>query len=517
MTSGSDPIAEFGRSLEAIPRGSGAEAQIELLLGRMSPRRADLLRRMAIPHTVCTEIMRVLVPELDAPRANGLFSEFARLSILSVADDELLMHDAARQYLVGWWLSEDRRADFRETSLRLTRYYRNSSTAAPTAERPRFNREAIFHAIGADPEDGFPQFEQTFRRERYRYALSECARLIRLVREYGMLLSPEQRLWLEYHDGKLLTDLYSYPEAEEKLQGILRAAAVPAELEIRVLYRLGLLNNERRAWRDSIDYLRRSVRSAAFGSVDPQMVHRILDALGTALREGQEINEAETVLNEELKLAKRLGDDSALARSYNSIGLLHRKRNDALPAIEAFEKSLAHLQKRNEHFKLAQVYNNLGLAWADKGDWRKSEEFLRRSFEIERSAGDTRRQATALANLFRVYATQGKLDEAFNAADDAIRLSIQIHDWFSAAAAKRSKARVLRRQGRIDEARKEFNDAAALFQRAGLTSEQSAVDAERERLGTKVKLPWYARIAVGLAILFGVVVLISIVIVLGAS
>ncbi len=250
--------------------------------------------------------------------------------------------------------------------------------------------------------------------------------------------------------------------------------------------------------------------SKAFGSLDPQIDHRILDALGTALRESQKTNEAESVLNEALALAEQLNNDLALARSYNNIGLLHRKRNDAGLAIDVFEKSLSCLERRNEHFKLAQVYNNLGLAWADKGDWNKSEDFLKKSFEIERSAGDTRRQATALTNLFRVYTTQSKLDEAFKAADDAIILSLRIHDWFSAAVTKRSKARVLRRQDRIVEARKELTDAAALFQNAGLVSEQKAVEAELERLGKKAKLPWYARVVVGIGIILGAIVVVSI-------
>ena len=55
-----------------------------------------------------------------------------------------------------------------------------------------------------------------------------------------------------------------------------------------------------------------------------------------------------------------------------------------------------------------------------------------------------------------------------------------------------------------------------MFQKAGLASEQIAVDSERERLDKKAQWPWYARLAVGFWILFGALFVIAILIVVVA-
>jgi tetratricopeptide (TPR) repeat protein len=346
--------------------------------------------------------------------------------------------------------------------------------------------------IGADQPRGFSEFGKAFREERYRYSLSGCQTLITLVHDYDPVLEPIRRAWLAYHEAKILIDLRHWEDAKKRLNSVLSDDAITPGLRARALFRLGNLHSQQREWDAAVEFFLAALEiSENFEEAHDQR-HRILDGLATAHRETDDLKEAQRRLNESIALAEAIEDLSALAKSYHSLGALQQKRGDAKAAIESFQKSLEYLTRNNERFRKAQLYSNLGQAYADMADWEESRKYLEESLAIEQEAGDTLGQATAMARIARVDAALGKEAEGFDLVDRSVDLFIQIHDWYGAAIVKRNKARYLRGKRRLEEARKEFDEAIALFGQAKAPKKVEATKEERDALGIKRRLPWYA-------------------------
>jgi tetratricopeptide (TPR) repeat protein len=503
VTGNTDRLAEFSRLFDDMPEGAGAG--VELLIRKLGKLRGGMLRKLAITHSADAAILRVLDSTLPEDKVEDLIANFARLSFLSVIDDRLVMHDEVRSYLLNWWRQDANRQEYAKVSEWLASYFTNLSEGLDGVTQAEALRRAIYHRIGADPDRGFAEFERRFRSGRYRHAMGECASLISMVGEHKAIFTSTQRLWFKYHKAKLLVDTYRFTDAEKKYTDILSAERIPEELETRVLFRMGTLFGERQVWNKAIDFYNRALGQTSLDASEIELRQRILDGLATALRETNQLEEAETVLDQSLSIAEQAGNDWVLARCHNGFGLLHSKRGDAKLAIESFNKSLTYLERNKEWYRQAQVYNNLGLAWGDLGDWEKSKDYLERSQEIEQQAGDNRRRARTLANLVRVHVTLGETEKGFALANEAVALLIQVHDWYEAGRIKQSMARVLRRQDKIQQARKEFTEAADLFSKADTEKDRQGVEEEIQRLERKKGMPWYA----WLAIVVGALVLIS--------
>ncbi len=503
---------DFIKALKEVPRG--IDSSIEFLINAVDPHDGYMLRLSSIPHQFNPSILQVLDTNLTAKAAQNICENFAGLSIVIPSGGEMQLHDDAREYLFNWWLNPSQIETFCRVSANLKEYYEQISESATGFDKIAAHQQAIFHHVGADQKAGFEAFEKAYRASRYRFALNECEALIKLLHEYDSVLNLSQKQWLAYHEGKLNIEYRKWEKAKSLFNSILEAETSLA-LRARSLFRLGVLNSAQRQWDPAISKYSQALNLVRKYPEVRDQEHRVLEGLANAYRERNDLNQAEKLINESIHLAIENEDLSALASSYNSMGILHRLRGDAKLAIEYFEKCIECLNQFEEEFRKAQVYNNIGLAYADLAQWAESQKYLESSLELERKAGDTAGQAKALANLGRVYLSQGDETRAFGVAEESAELSIQIHDWYHAAVVKRAKARVLRRSDRNEEARKYYVESIALFKKANEIEEAEATIEEQERLGKKKRLPWYAWVSIVLASLIFLIILIVIIIVIG--
>ncbi len=107
------------------------------------------------------------------------------------------------------------------------------------------------------------------------------------------------------------------------------------------------------------------------------------------------------------------GDDTAMrARTYVSIGDVHRLRSRIERAREAYQQALELFARTPDRGGEALAANNLGWAHKQLREVGEALRHYRRALELWRELGDREALATALHNLGWAYAYQGKTARA---------------------------------------------------------------------------------------------------------
>jgi tetratricopeptide (TPR) repeat protein len=493
-------IEQFLAEMNAVAAKPGGET--ELVLRALEPHAAELLRRAAIPHEFHSELLRVLDPGIDAEEAESLTKQFLTLSMVTPTGDTLQIHDTARRALLAQWFEPERMGGFRALSARLAGYYAEREGTVGGLAQIEARRQRVYHLIGADPDQGISALEDVAGGH---LAPSERETLIKLTHEYDTLLTAEQRTHVSYLEARLNADLHRLDDAEKILLQLLRDPAMDPILRREVMCRLGNVFRDQRMWDSAADMYQQSLAAARLAG-DRASEHELQDAMATLLREAGRLDEAQALLSTLIATAP---DPSEAARHYNSLGTLLIRRGDAMPAIEALEKSRSLLLAAGASFRVAQVANNLGLAYAMLANWKESQVYLEEALRVERNRGDTIAQGKALLNLVPVYAALGQQEKTLKAADEATALFAQLHDWYDAGLAQRSKARLLRRMGRGAEMLHAVGEAISYFRLAGLPDEAEVTKQEVDEL--QRRLPWFTWVALGVLGLLVAALIVAIV------
>jgi tetratricopeptide (TPR) repeat protein len=495
-----DPLGEFRRRMGTMAVAPGDSA--ELLLEVMDASAAKLLRLCAIPHRFDPDVLETLAPGFERSEIQNHCEDFSRLSFVSADADGWSLHDGVRRHFFSQWLKPRLAEEFAAASARLADFFKLRIEGSRGGEAETARWRHMFHLIGANKESGFREFELLLRRARHSRLYSECSRLVRLVHEYDGFLGSRCRLWLTYHEAKLSADLRDLVQAETGYKDVLNDPDSSPEQRSAAHVRLGYVYNQRRSWDDTIRCYERGLALAESAETMRHTLPRILHDLGAAYRDKGDLAHAEVLLKRSVGLAQEQHNLSSLALAYNSLGTLALKRRDVAAAVAAFEKSVDALVRNEDLFRTAQVYNNLGLAYADLPDWTRSGEYFRKSLEIKSKAGDTLGQAFALSNMARVQASQGNLQAAIDSSTRAIDLFTEMRDSDDAALIKHNRGKLFRRMNEHERARKDFTEASEELRTLGRPFEAAAAIGDLERLGARSRLPSWAWAAVGLFVLF---------------
>lgn len=475
--------------------GLSADVQdqgLELLLLQMEPCNARILRLCAIPHQFDASIMHALGSHLSHSEIESCCEEFATLPFVNEDDGTYIIHDATRTQLFEYWLSPDRRIEFKKASRQLVEFYGNMASYSAGYQLDEANRSEMFHLIGVDQAEGFSRFECLFNTARLQYKLSECESLIKLVHEYEKILEPVYANWLMYHGGKLAYDLRHWDDAIESLNRALENGTGIPKLYLKALNRLGMVYEAKREWTQAAKCYQTALDSIdsddALRSIKARLLHNL--AISEMKQGNQE--EAGRLLHESIGLHQLTDNFWYMATAYNSLGTLYRKLRDSKKAIDAYNTSLTCLTKSGDRFRPAQLYNNLGALYADIGDWEKSEELFKKSLAIKLEAGDTLGQAKTLNNLARAYKNLNKVEEAVDAIKEAIHLFSSLHEEFNMATTKRNLAMLYHSIGDDNSAKKELAQAIKIYNRIKEPLLAQKTSDELDSLDKKVGLPWWA-------------------------
>jgi tetratricopeptide (TPR) repeat protein len=449
-----DLLREFSALLDQR-RGTGLAASIDLLLAAMGPERAEQLRLCSIPHEFDRQVLRVLAPGVDADAA---YIALAGLSfVLPAAGDMLVLHDDARSYLFGQWLSQTRLPLLRALSARLVIHFEVFANAASDSSRDAADLYRIFHLLGADQSFGFEQFEDLLRQRRRQFRLTDCAALLKLVHEYDAVLTRDQSYRLKYEEARLSIDLRNFAAAETTLNELLKVSDLPLKVEIEALKSLASIHSEQHDFERARAELETALHIASPYPEFATLLSGVLHDRGCVYRDLGNTAEAEADLSRCLAIAERQGDLAMLALASNSLGTVWQRLGDSRRAIVMFNQSLRFLVQAGDVFRRAQVYNNLGMVYAELRDWVSSEQMLTQSLSIKRDAGDSKGQAIALSNLMRVYRNLPDITRATEVGRQAMALFTHIGDLPSAEQVNKNLTRLRDTGGEIigrDEAQR---------------------------------------------------------------
>ena len=499
-------LADF-QALTNRLASEGPAGSVEFLLEQMEPQSAVHLRLCAIPHQFDVEIMQALDPSLDTSRAELYCQEFSKLPVVTFNQDGMALHDKARQHLFQQWIERPISPEFRTASQRLVDYFDAWATTTKDSESAlKLIRVSwVFHLLGADQNRGFNEFQKLCRQKRRQFDLSACEQLIKLVHEYDKVLLPEHAAWLTYHEGKLAADRCQWKEAEALFKQVLESEALEPHLQVMANNRLGIIRDENRDYDGAIQYYQTALDLAKKIPAGNKIMSRIIHDLGAAHRDNGDLEKAETLLTESLRLATEEGDNSGLAMSCNSLGTLYRRQRENYKAIDSFQQSLDYLKLYGDTYRPAQVYNNLGITYRELGDWKMSWKFYDKSLQIARQVGDKMGQAKTQNNLMTVYRNLDQNDQAVTAATDAISLFAELHDTFNVALTKRNLGKLYRRMKNREAAVRVLAEAIEEFDRAGEIKEANNARRDLASVTQKTRSPgfWFAAGAVIILFVLG--------------
>ncbi len=120
---------------------------------------------------------------------------------------------------------------------------------------------------------------------------------------------------------------------------------------------------------------------------------------------------AKDYTEQSLVLAEKIGDDSGIANTNNTLGLIYQSQNDYEKAIEFFTKSLElyeHMPESDDRSGgMGSALTNLGVIYYNLDDPDQAMNFYTRSLKLQTSANDKRNMANTISNMGMVYAYQG--------------------------------------------------------------------------------------------------------------
>lgn len=498
-------LADF-QALTTRLASEGPAGSVEFLLEQMEPESAMHLRLCAIPHQFDAEIMQALDPTLDTRRADLYCEEFSKLPVITFNHDGMALHDKARHLLFQQWIQTPISPEFKTASERLVNYFddcaRNTKESESALKLIRVSW--VFHLLGADQKTGFQEFQKLCRQKRRQFALSDCEQLINLVHEYDNVLSANHKSWLAYHEGKLAADRCQWKEAEALFKQLLEGDGLEPHLQVMANNRLGMIRDENRDYNGAIEYYQKAFDLAKKIPAGNKIMSRIIHDLGAAHRDNGNLEQAEKLLTESLRLAAEEGDSSGLAVGSNSLGTLYRRQRENYKAIDSFQKSLEYLKLGGDTYRPAQVYNNLGISYRELSDWKKSREYFDKSLNITRKVDDKFGQAKTLNNLMTVYRNLKENEQAIKAAEQAIGLFAEIHDTFNVAVTKRNLGRLYRKMKQRNLAVQAFTEAIEGFEKCGDVKEANSTRSDREEVLHRKRSPgfWIAVVSIIALIIF---------------
>jgi tetratricopeptide (TPR) repeat protein/transcriptional regulator with XRE-family HTH domain len=148
--------------------------------------------------------------------------------------------------------------------------------------------------------------------------------------------------------------------------------------------------------------------------------------LGSILRERGAYEQAETVLEEGIALARQQGDPSSLAF------LLARSATVAMDcyaytvAEARYEEALILARQQHDAVCISLILNNVAWMLAIRGDFAQAEDGLQEAVTLARQAGKS--SGIAQANLGWIMGRQGKFAEARALLQEALSLAREVHN-----------------------------------------------------------------------------------------
>ncbi len=273
-------------------------------------------------------------------------------------------------------------------------------------------------------------------------------RLLAVIREFaageltaagdaGAVRSRHAHYWLEVasREGRLLDGpgemraLASLDRATDEFRAALEFALGADDVEhvgLRLLNALG------RAWylrgrvHEGASWLERAL--AADPDAPPVIRAEALHWLGVMFDEQRADVRAIERLDEALAIEREIGDEGAIARELNSLGVVRRNIGDHERAEPLLAESLLRRRRLGDAAGVATVLTNLGILAIDRGAFGPAIELLWEAVGIDRASGATGGVAYSSSALGTALLRSGRRKEALGLLRSALAVFHELDD-----------------------------------------------------------------------------------------
>jgi len=218
--------------------------------------------------------------------------------------------------------------------------------------------------------------------------------------------------------------------------------------------------SEGRAWLEKLLALSRPV-----GNDAPSLASqtRALDAASALATEQGDHQRAATLLEESLRLYRRLGDPRGAATATNILGSVALRQGDYRRATALYEECLAARRDLTDSRGTAVALNNLGIVARYEGDHQRAASLHEESLAIKRTLGDPRGIAFSLNNLGEVALDRGDDERATVLFAESLALFEEHDGRWGIALLLTNLGNLARRQGHYERATMRYKRSLALY------------------------------------------------------
>ena len=271
--------------VEPIAGGSKRQAFIQRSLDVLLENRDFEVKRAvyrsAVPHWVDVELLHQLSGD-----GEGLAVALEDLLELKLAQRDargyVYYRDEVRELLLGW-LRLNTPQDYLEANRIALAYFSQLAGQAQVTERPRLEREALYHQLILDESGGLRQLNEKLLEACYYHQLDTAELLVARAEELRAQLSPNGRRWMKYFLACLDLVNRRYKEAEERLNQLAQEQ-LDNRLRALVSWKLGQVLVARQQWSQAIRLYKFSLETLP-GKDEPTDRARVLLAYGEAYRD----------------------------------------------------------------------------------------------------------------------------------------------------------------------------------------------------------------------------------------
>ncbi len=316
---------------------------------------------------------------------------------------------------------------YEETSLARRRllHRRTADALADLLRRHRtgnglLGQIAHHYLLAGDEAEAAEYYKQAGERARRLYANAEALAHLRTALALG---HPDVA---ELHEaiGDLHTALGEYAAALTSYSDALTVAGA-SEASARLRHKLGNVYVRRGEWEQAQHEFEAALEALGASDSPVERAGVYADWSLAAHRLGQ-LDEAWQLANQARELAATIGDNRALARAHNILGVLASSRGDLNDAIEHLERSLGLAESVHDTSTQAAALNNVALALAARGDTERALAHAEAALALSAAQGDRHHEAALHNNIADLLHAAGQPDAAMTHLKEAVRIYAEI-------------------------------------------------------------------------------------------
>jgi predicted ATPase/class 3 adenylate cyclase len=261
--------------------------------------------------------------------------------------------------------------------------------------------------------------------------------------------------------GKVWQLTGRWDEAESDYHSALQLAKEDLGLKSGAQMALGMLNVMRANYEAALEWIGQA-KEARMVLGDTSKLIEVLSGTARVWIGKGDYARAREIMNEELVLARQVGERQAIARTLSTLGLIAYLQTDYPTARALHEESLALFRQLGDKLGISAGLNNLGLVVMNQGDYSAAQASYEESLQLDREMGDKWGIAVEIGNLAAVAVYRGDFAAAQAFYEESLALFRQMGDKSSVARILSEQGFVITVQGNYALARERLEEALLL-------------------------------------------------------